>query len=471
MVHKKASATKDVFQMEPEELRAVRERRLCKQIELCYNYGKAYRAMFDREGLTPNDIQTLEDLIKLPLTYKTDYMKDPESYRLRFPNDAPVSPYERVLWDVTYTTGTTLGKPSPFYNTTHDYMAILDALRGMCEIGNLTSDDTVANIFPVSVVPHIGYLRAKDFPSTVGARSFATLTGATYPDYPINRSLDEALSLVERNRATVLVGIASYVRRMIMRAEEVGADLSSVRQCQVLGEGAPAGMRDDIRRRLRKLGASESVFINNGYGFTELQGSCVECCEFSGNHIPAPDQFYFEIVDEKDGTPVPEGEEGLILLTHLDRRGTVLLRYVVGDIASFSEEPCPHCGRRGGRITGQPVRTHDLINLKGTLINPRILTEALAGIYGIEEYQIVLGKEDPTDPYSLDRMTVRVALAEGVDRATTGREVALTVKNATEVSATIEFVQKTDIFDPAKSLKCLRVVDERPTGTAMPVQE
>ncbi len=463
MGRKNTPATDDVYHLTREELCAVRERRLRRQVELCYNYSKAYRAMFEREVLAPSDIQTLDDLARLPLTHKADYMKDPESYRLHFPDDAPVTAYERILWDITCTTGTTLGRPSPFYNTTHDYLAILEALRGTSQIAGLTSGDTVANIFPLSVVPHIGYLRAKDFPTMVGARTFATLTGATYPDYPVNRSLDEALSLVERNRATVLVGIASYVRRMIMRAEEVGADLSAVRQCQVLGEGAPPGMRDDMRRRLRNVGASDSVFINNGYGFTELQGSCVECTEFSGNHIPAPDQFYFEIVDEETGEPMPEGEEGLVVVTHLDRRGTVLLRYVVGDIASFSEEPCPHCGRRGGRITGQPMRTHDLINLKGTLINPQTLLHTLAGVDGIEEYQVVLRKEDPTDPYSLDKMTVRIALADGVDPARTERVVASTVKNTTEVSAEVEFAEKTDIFDPTTSLKCVRVVDERPS--------
>ena len=63
----------------------------------------------------------------------------------------------------------------------------------------------------------------------------------------------------------------------------------------------------------------------------------MECCPDSGYHNPAPDHFYFEIVDPDTHKPLPEGERGLSVLTHLDRRGTVLLRYALGDFAALSQ--------------------------------------------------------------------------------------------------------------------------------------
>jgi phenylacetate-coenzyme A ligase PaaK-like adenylate-forming protein len=79
------------------------------------------------------------------------------------------------------------------------------------------------------------------------------LIGTPYPDYPVHRSLDEAIRLIELHRGTVLGGIPSYLHRIIMRAEELGADFSRVRLVLAVGEPCPRGTREDMRRRLRRL--------------------------------------------------------------------------------------------------------------------------------------------------------------------------------------------------------------------------
>ena len=269
--------------------------------------------------------------------------------------------------------------------------------------------------------------------------------------------------MIEHHHGTVLSGIVSYVRRVIMRAEELGADFSHVRLVAALGEPCPRGMREDMRQRLIRLGAREKeLVIGNALGFTEMQGSTGECVEFGGGHNPAPDQFYFEVIDEHNHTPLPDGKRGLFTVTHLDRRGTVLLRYVVGDLNAISNEICPHCGRQGQRVVTNTVRTAELVNLKGTLINPDVIKEAIATVAGIEEYQIVFSKEKQDDPYSSDQLLVRVAAPTG-EQERVRTQLASKVAEAAEMRPVIEFVQDmSEIFDPTKTLKSTRVVDMRP---------
>jgi len=104
----------------------------------------------------------------------------------------------------------------------------------------------------------------------------------------------------------------------------------------------------------------------------------------------------------------------------------------------------------------------ELIKVKGTLINPDILKTEITAIKGIEEYQIVFTKEDLKDPLSLDKLLIRVAAAAGFDQAEMQTNIKTATKRAVEMTPDVVFVDKYDIFDPTKTLKSTRVVDERP---------
>jgi len=451
----------DILYRSKEEFRAIQDQRFRHQISLCFKAHPYYQEVFSRLHLKLEDFQTLDDIHKLPVTTKADYMKNPLAFRLTALPE--FTPYERILWDLSYTTGTTAGMPTPFFNMTHDYFAILEQLKRLCDIIGISTQDTIMNLFPLTPVPHIGFLRTRDYATVIGAPVVNALTGTPYPPYPVHRRLDEAVRMVEQHKGTVLSGIVSYVRRVIMRAEEMGADFSHVRLVVALGEPCPRGMREDMRHRLLRLGAHEqNLFISNALGFTEMQGSTGECIELGGGHNPAPDQFFFEVLDEQSHEPLPDGERGLFTVTHLDRRGTVLLRYVVGDLNAISNETCPHCGRQGPRVVTNTISTAELIKLKGTLINPDAIKEAIATVDGIEEYQIIFTKEQKDDPYSSDQLLVRVATPpDQQERVRT--QLAARVVEAAEMRPLIEFVgNMSDIFDPTKTLKSTRVVDLRP---------
>ena len=423
------------------------------------------RRVLRERGLTPDDFRTVDDIPKLPPMTKQDYVRDPESFRLDSSRAAGLSVEERTLADIIYTAGSS-GEPTPFYDTVHDRFARIDLLGRGARIAGIGPADTVMNLFPLSGVPHQGFLSATWGAMAVGSRLLSALTGRAYADFPVHRRMDEAIDRIEGQRATVLWGITSYVRRVIMRAEALGKDLSAVRLVMAMGEPCPPAMRDDMRARLTRMG-SPHVTVNNGYGMTELMGPSIECRENGGAHLPAPAQFFFEVVDPQTYAPVPDGARGLLVLTHLNRRGTVLPRYAAGDVVALTHKPCPHCGRYEPRFLGSPYRVDGLTKVKGTLVNPAVLLEGLSGLLGrgVKEYQVVITRETPADPLSADVLRVRAACAEP-ERARLRREIAATVRAETEISPEIEFLPPDGFGEIAGGYKFKRFVDARPeTGS------
>jgi phenylacetate-CoA ligase len=441
------------------EIRAAQEANLRRLLDLCFAAHPYYRRLWAERGIRREDLRGLADLARLPLTAKETYMADPEAFRLRV-EDLPDLPlHERALAEIVYTTGST-DRPAPFYGTTHDQYARIFQLSRMAQIAGIRPDDVVVNLFPLTAVPHQGFLSALYGTLWIGAKLVAPFTGRPLGPFPVHRDTDHAIDLAAQHRATILWGIGSYVRQVVQRAEARRVDLSSVRLCFVMGEGCPPGMREDIRRRLHGLGARD-VVISNGYGFTEIQGPAPECREESGYHVSAPTEYAIEILDPETHQPQPDGVPGLVVLSHLNRRATVLLRYVVGDTSALTWAPCPHCGFTGPRFTLAPRRTGGLVKVKGTLVDPAALHETLLGLAGLEEHQLVLTKADRTDPYSADVLLVRAVVAEA-DRSRVEPEIVRRARAAGEVTVAVEFVAAGDFAARHAEYKFKRFVDERP---------
>lgn len=449
-----------------EEVLDVQNSNLRNQMERLEKFSPYYRKKFNEWRIDPKSIKTVDDLEKIPLTTKAEFMADMgESFKLEMDMNNVM---EYILYEVTYTTGTTTGMPSRFYNTTYDMFAISWAFR----IGGKTCyyepDDIVMNLFPFHFVPHIGFYRSWHFPAAIGMGVTFGFTGSPLPGFPhnIHRSMQQAIEDIEKKKVTLISGIGSYIRRLIMAAEEQGRDFSSVNKVQALGEPCPKGMRDDIRRRLQNMGAGE-VFVGNSFGFTECQVAFPECAELGGCHS-VPELFFLEAVDEKTGKRKPDGEPGLLTITHLDKRGTCLLRYLVGDIVAITHETCPHCGRNGARLvtiggsSTYGTRTKELLKVKGTLINPVAMCDAVANTEGVLEYQFVVTKEKPDDPYSMDLLKLRLGVEEGVDRKKLEASVIDKVQRAVELRPKVEFVEDLSEIYNTDNLKATRVMDERP---------
>jgi phenylacetate-CoA ligase len=447
-----------------DEVRAKQDELLKNQIELLDKYSPFYSECFKTHGIKPGDIKGIDDLESIPLTFKRDYMVD---RGMRFVLTPPAPGLEWIPYEINYTTGTTTGLPSRFYNTTYDmFRESIQFIRG-CAIGCIEPCDVVMNVFPFHFIPHLGYYKTLHYSATIGCTMCWGFTGSPYPgmEPPIHRSIQDVIDDIETKGVTLLSGIGSYIRRVIVEAEKQKKDYSAVRTVGALGEAVPKGMRDDMRRRLQNMGAGD-ICIGNGFGATELQTSLQECVEFGGNHVTDDYYYYLEVVDETTGKCVEDGKTGLLAITHLDRRGTTLLRYVLGDIVAITHEPCPHCGRLSPRLvtavgSTYGTRTSELVKLKGTLINPESLRDAIANIRGVTEYQIVFTKEDEKDPHSMDKLQIKIGTPDR-DQKEVEREVIEAARQAVEMRPDVIFVPPSEIFDPTATLKATRVVDLRP---------
>jgi len=445
-----------------EQIEKMQNELLRRQISRLAKDSRFYRTIFHEYGTDPASIKTVADLEKLPLTHKSDYMANPESFRLT-PKESRI---ENNLWEVNYTTGTTTGKPSPFYITVHDmYANYLAGLR-MYKVCMLAPDGININLYPFGPLPHIGYTRMFTRTAAIGRPWVSPTIGMKYEEIPVHRSMEYALDLIEswNVKPLLLGGIPSFIRRLIIKAEQQRRNFSKVSDIHIGGEPFNQNVRDDLRARLAGMGA-QNVRITNVYGFTEMQTSVAECCEYSGCHVSSPDQHYFEIVDEK-GRRLPDGEVGFLAITHLNSRGTALARFINGDMMKITHQKCPFCGRNGIRfmpLEGNvyATRSSELIKVKGTLINPNVLKSEILGIKGIEEYQIIVDLKDPEDPLSGDELIIKI-YTEG-NREDLKRTVTEVCRNSVEMTPKVEYVPNISmIYDINKSLKSVRLIDRRP---------
>ena len=451
---RRSNGAVDLLRQPTEIIERVQGERLRAMLALCARGHPHYRRRWAELGFKPDAIRGVDDLERLPLTSKQELMADPEGFRLRLP-ELPL--HERILWEVIYTTGTT-AEPTPVYNTTHDYHAYLFQSQRAAEISGLRETDVIANLFPLTQAPMGAFLRSVTNAYAVGASIFAALPGAPHGSFGVHRPLEHAVRVVELHRATVLWGVPSFIRRVLLRAIELKADFRSVRMCAISGEASTAAMREEIRRCLRELDARGTVVFDR-YGSTEL-GAFAQCRENGDWHNPAPELQYHEVVDPETGRRLPDGERGMLAVTHLDRRGTVLLRFLVGDVVSLVRTPCPACGRGGDRLIGPVARGNDLVKVKGMLINRGVLLEALNGIPGVQEFQVVVRRKDPADPFSMDEMVVRLA-SSAPDREALSRMVIARAQEAVSVRPHVEFADSEDIYDPTRQTKAVRFLDQR----------
>jgi phenylacetate-CoA ligase len=449
--------TEGLFGLDDAGLTQLRETRLAPTLDRIFAAHPHYRRSFAAAGIRRSDIATLSDIAKLPVTTKADYMADPKGFRLG-PEGASDDD-ETVVWDVMYTTGSS-GAPTPFVSTAYDFINILALNRNMLRLRGVTADDSILNLFPLTRYPHGAFARVLHAAAACNIPVISAMPGRENTRRPeLNNNLDDVVAIAVRARPTILWGVPSYIRRLVGRAAEMGARLSAVRLVFVTGEGFGEEARTDLIGRLKALGAP-APWVSVSYGATEMQGGMVECAHGSGYHNPAPDQFLFEAVDPATHAPLPYGSEGLILLTHLDRRGTVMLRYALGDVARLTRQRCPHCGALTERIVSQPRRIDDLVKIKGMLVNPQALVDAVLGEAALLDFQAVVDKENPNDPLSMDRLRLRIVPTAGVDAALDAK-LAARVQRAIGVTPTVERTAADDPLLVGRGWKTKPLLDLR----------
>jgi phenylacetate-CoA ligase len=441
---------------DPGDVERLRDGLVASQVDLLLTSSPFYRRTLGAAGVEAGAVRGVADLAGLPVTHKTDFLGAPDDFRLTLPASFPLE--EQTLAYLIYTTGTTSGVPAPLYVTTSDDWDYLIHAQRCARMLGLASTDVIANLFPLTPFPMGARIRADRTAAAVGASIFQGHTGAPNPHWAVHRRMDEALDLVVAHRPTVLWGVAGFVRRLLVRAAERGLSMPDVRWCFITGEASSDAALDNLRHWLSEVGAPDAR-VANRYGSTE-GWSMISCADGEGWHNPTPETTYLEVVDPDTGRPVPDGEAGNLLVTHLRSRGTAFLRYAVGDVVRMTRERCPSCGRTAERLISQPRRLRDLVKVNGTLVNLAVLGDALTEVSGVAEHRVVLDHTVPGDELSGDAIVVEVA-AVGRDTDEVLANVRERIRALVHVTPEVRAVRPDDIFDPTSHAKPQRLVDRR----------
>jgi phenylacetate-CoA ligase len=445
--------TEDLLRWAPDRVEALQTERLQRMIELCYEGHPFYREVMRSRGLTPADIQTLEDLERLPVTTKAQFVAEPEKFRLE-PSVLPAE--ERVLAQVFYTTGSTTGIPAPIFETAADRYDYMLRSRRRMDFIPMRRGDLVASLFPLTPFPMGVYARCVAEVSACGGAVLFTDPGHQEGIASPHRRVDDILLLLQEHRPTVLWGISSFVSTVLQRLAKDGVTLPSLRMVMVTGERSTSRMIEQLHEGMRAVGAGDDIVVNR-YGSTEQGSSMVECTPGSGFHDLAPDSVFMEVVDEATGRRLPDGEAGALAFTHLDKSGTVLLRFAMGDHAALSHEPCEFCGRTSARVVTGPSRVGDIVKVKGTLVNLAAIADRVETSGGVEEFQVVVDRID-----GADRLLVRVATTDGTPPAGEAfQAIEAAVRDVAHLTPKVEAVSKDDLRSAVEGGKFRRVVDLR----------
>jgi phenylacetate-CoA ligase len=374
--------------LDREELRELQGERLRETVEHAYEDVLFYREQLDELSVSPADIESIDDITKLPMTTKEDF-RDEYPDGLFAVDDANIS-------RIHASSGTT-GKPKIVSYTEEDLDLWGETMARSLAAAGVDSSDVVQNAYGYGLFT--GGLGFHQGAEELGTAVVPTSSGGTQRQVELARDLG----------SDVLACTPSYALYFAETAEEMGYDPREL-PISVIGYGAETctePMREEIEERLGATG------INN-YGLSEIIGPGVaaECHEAQdGLHI-WEDHYYPEIVDPRTGEPVAEGEEGELVLTTLTKDALPVLRYRTGDLTTLDYETC-ECGRtmvRMGNITG---RADDLLVVRGVNLYPSEIEHTVVDIEGVApHYRIDLRREG-----SLDAMELTIERAEDADRS------------------------------------------------------
>jgi phenylacetate-CoA ligase len=373
----------EVEYLDAESLAALQLGRLQRVVARVYEHVPHYRRAFDEHGLKPGDLATLDDLRKLPFT-------DKETLRVNYPFGMFAVPMVEVQ-EIHASSGTT-GKPTVVAYTQNDLDVWSEVMARSLACPGATRDDIVQNAYGYGL-----------FTGGLGVHYGALRLGATI--VPISAgNTRRQLQLIHDFGSTVLTCTPSYSIYMAEEARAQGMDprRSTLRMGILGAEPWSEGMRREIQE-------AWDMKAYNIYGLSEIIGPGVaqECVGQCGMHLWA-DHFLPEVVDPATGEPVPDGRDGMLVLTTLSKEATPFLRYATKDIVSVTNEPCPACGRTAPRISRIKGRTDDMLIIRGVNVFPSQIEEVLTQMEETDpHYQLIISRDK-----SLDLMEVQVEVNE-----------------------------------------------------------
>ena len=252
--------------------------------------------------------------------------------------------------------------------------------------------DRVANLYPIADFPTGAFLSVMRSTMIAGLPVVHGLTGSAHSEFKVRNSLARG----DRQ------GAGAAPDRAVGRAElhaplpRRGARQRFLRRPagHHLGRADAGGAaRENSASASRGLGA-RAVEIRARYAFTEMQGGLVQCADDAPSRRTSRPISTISKWSTDSGRRLPDGESGMLAITHLHRRGTVLLRYLVGDVVDAVARAVPaSAGALGERVVATPRRTGNLVKCRGMLVNTDVVVDLLSAMDGIGQFQLVFARE------------------------------------------------------------------------------
>jgi len=418
-----------------DQLRSLQLKRLQTMVNRAYEKVPLFQQRMAERGLVPADVRSLDDITKLPFTVKTDL-------RDTYPFGLFASPIQDVV-RLHASTGTT-GKPIVVAYTKEDIGVWENVMMRSFAACGLHAGDIIQNAYGYGL-----------FTGGLGAHYGAEALGATV--IPISGGNTQRQLMVMKDfGSTAICCTPSYFLHLIEQAHEMGINLKEL-PLRVGVFGAEP-WTESMRRRIEVESGVKAYDI---YGLSEIigPGVAMECECQAGPHI-FEDWFYPEIIDVKTGKPLPDGEEGELVLTTLGKQAMPMIRYRTRDITALTSEPC-QCGRTLRRIQRIGRRSDDMFIIRGVNVYPSQIETALLKVEGtLPHYQIILTREK-----GLDEVEVQVEVTREVFGDTVGaledvqRQLCHSIESLTGLRVNVRLVQPQTL--QRSEGKAKRVVDQR----------
>jgi phenylacetate-CoA ligase len=417
-------------------LHEVQLQRLKAVVALAYDRVPLFRERLDAKGVTPADLRRLEDVRALPFSGKTD-LRDTYPYGLFA---TPMSEVVRL-----HASSGTTGKPIVVGYTAADMEVWKQVMMRTLYAAGFGRGDVVQNMYGYGL-----------FTGGLGLHGGLEALGATV--IPMSGGNSERQIMVMKDFGVTAVSCTpSYFIHLIEVAGRLGLDFR--RDLKVRrGVFGAEPWTDPMRRYIESATGIKAYDI---YGLSEIIGPGVaaeSACQ-DGLHV-FEDHFLAEIVDPVTLDPVPEGEEGELVLTTLSKQAMPLIRYRTRDITAVETRPCG-CGRSLRRIRRISRRSDDMFIVRGVNVYPsQVETALLKTEANLPHYQIVLTRQS-----GLDRMEVRVEVTGEMLRDRLSemeglqRRFARSIEQITGLHADVTLVQPGTI--PRSEGKAKRLLDQR----------
>ena len=423
----------EIETMPYEELRALQNERLVKQVKHVWDNVPYYRKKMEQKGVTPEDIRGVEDLHKLPFLKKDD-LREAYPYGLM---GKPLSECVRI-----HSTSGTTGKRVVAFYTQHD----IDLWEDCCARAIVAAGGTKEDVV------HVAYGYGL-FTGGAGLHGGSHKVGClTLPMSSGNT--DRQLQFMTDLGSTILCCTPSYAAYLAESIQEQGLQDQIRLKAGIFGaEAWSEDMRRDIENKL-------GIKAYDIYGLTETSGPGVafECSEQTGMHINE-DHFIAEIIDPDTGEVLPEGSKGELVVTAITKEAFPLLRYRTKDICVLSREKCA-CGRTHVKMSKPMGRSDDMLIIRGVNVFPSQIETVLLQQGYPANYQIVVARVNHSDT-----LEILVEMTPEMFSDSLGKIAALEKELVSELKAMLGIMAKVKLVAPktiARSEgKAVRIIDKR----------